>query len=251
MSSEKSTAIVLRVVDFSETSSVVTLMTRDFGKITALAKGARRRKSPFEAALDVLAICRVVFLHKNHHSMDLLTEAKLDRRFRAGSYDLERLYAGYYVIELLAGLTDEADPHEPLFDLAEDTILRLDSGKGYTSALLLKFEMRTLSILGHSPMLTQCVGCGRQRTKPDQRVSFGLNEGGILCRSCRKGKTNVVGLSSDSWKTMVQFSKVSDDEEPAVIAESCRAETRSVMNQYLAHLLGYRPRLQKYITKIR
>ncbi|MEE2827127.1 MAG: DNA repair protein RecO [Planctomycetota bacterium] len=250
MSSEKTTAIVLRVVDFSETSSVVTLMTRDFGKITALAKGARRKKSPFEAALDVLAICRVVFLHKKSQSLDLLTEAKLERRFRAASVDLERLYAAYYVVELLAALTDEDDPHVPLFDLAEDTIIRLDSGRGSPTAILLRFEMHALSILGHSPMLTHCVGCARPRNQPDRRVSFGLNEGGILCRSCRKGKTKVVGLSSDSWKTMVQFSQA-DDQEPTTIADGCQAETRSVMNQYLSHLLGYRPRLQKYITKIR
>ena len=251
MSSEKSTAIVLRVVDFSETSCVVTLMTRDFGKITALAKGARRRKSPFEAALDVLAICRIVFLHKKNQAMDLLTEAKLDRRFRAGSYDLDRLYAGYYVAELLSALTDEADPHEQLFDLAENTISQLDSSEGVASDILLRFEMGTLSLLGHKPMLTHCVGCGRPRTQTDRRVSFGLNEGGILCHACRKGKTNVVGLSADNWKTLVQFSGNADVNEPDKIAEACHAEARSVMNQYLAHLLGYRPKLQKYITKTR
>ena len=59
MSSEKSTAIILRLVEFSETSLVVTLLTRDFGKLTAMAKGARRKKSPFEGALDLLAICRI------------------------------------------------------------------------------------------------------------------------------------------------------------------------------------------------
>ena len=249
MSSEKSTAIVLRVIDFSETSCVVTLMTRDFGKITALAKGARRRKSPFEAALDVLAICRVVFLHKKNQSLDLLTEAKLDRRFRAGAHDLERLYAAYYVTELLSGLTDEGDPHTALYDLAEDTICQLDTEETSPAALLLQFELGTLSILGHSPMLTQCVGCGRQRTNENRRVSFGLNECGIICQTCRKGKSNVVSLSGDSWKTMVRFSNASDQKHPMLIPENCQGETRSVMNQYLSHLLGYRPKLQKYITQ--
>ena len=82
MSSEKTLAIVIRVVEFSETSCVVTLFTRDFGKIGALAKGARRLKSPFESALDLLAVCRIVFLHKSSDALDLLTEAKLERRFR-------------------------------------------------------------------------------------------------------------------------------------------------------------------------
>ena len=88
MSSEKTLAIVVRVVEFSETSCVVTLFTRDFGKIGALAKGARRPKSPFESALDLLAVCRIVFLHKSSESLDLLTEAKLERRFRAATRDL-------------------------------------------------------------------------------------------------------------------------------------------------------------------
>ena len=56
MSSEKASAIVIRAVEFSETSLVVTLFTREFGKLGALAKGARRLKGPFESALDLLAL---------------------------------------------------------------------------------------------------------------------------------------------------------------------------------------------------
>src|SRR5688500_238043 len=101
VSSEKSMAIVLRVVEFSETSIIVTLFTDSFGKLSALAKGARRPKSPFEAALDLLAVCRIVFIHKSTDALDLLTEAKLERRFRSATRDLSRLYAGFYVAELL------------------------------------------------------------------------------------------------------------------------------------------------------
>src|SRR5207253_10760688 len=101
MSSEKATALVLRVVEFSETSSVVTLFTREFGKISGLAKGARRPKGPFESALDLLALCRIVFLRKSPGTLDLLTEAKLLKRFRPRAGELFNLYAGYYVAELL------------------------------------------------------------------------------------------------------------------------------------------------------
>jgi len=105
MSSEKTDAIVIRVTEYSETSCIVTMLTRDFGKVTVIAKGARRPKSPFEAAIDVLAICRIVFIAKTN-SLSLLTEAKLEHRFRAGESDLNRLYIGYYVIELLKILSD-------------------------------------------------------------------------------------------------------------------------------------------------
>ena len=90
MSAEKTIAIVLRSVEFSESSYISTLFTESAGKITALAKGARRPKSAFENALDLLSISRVVFLRKSSDAMDLLTEAKLERRFRAAARDLTR-----------------------------------------------------------------------------------------------------------------------------------------------------------------
>ena len=111
MPAEKTLAIVLRLVEFSETSCVTTLFTEEFGKVGALAKGARRPKGPFDSALDLLAVCRIVFIHKSADALDLLTEAKMERRFRAASRDLTRLYAGYYVAELLRSLTDYGDPH--------------------------------------------------------------------------------------------------------------------------------------------
>ncbi len=160
MASEKTLAIVIRVVEFSETSCVVTLFTRDFGKIGALAKGARRPKSPFESALDLLAVCRIVFLHKSSESLDLLTEAKLERRFRAASRDLSRLYAGYYVAELLRELTHEGDPHPELFDAAEAALRELE-GDLDVFRLVLRFELVALRVLGHLPELNCCAACGQ------------------------------------------------------------------------------------------
>ncbi|HUS40023.1 MAG TPA: recombination protein O N-terminal domain-containing protein, partial [Pirellulales bacterium] len=74
MAAENACAIVLRSIDFSETSSVVTFYTRECGKLGALAKGARRLKNPFDSALDVLTRCRIVFLRKSSGGLDLLTE---------------------------------------------------------------------------------------------------------------------------------------------------------------------------------
>src|SRR5689334_11493748 len=111
MSAEKAEALVIRVVDFSETSAVVTLFTREFGKVSGLAKGARRLKGPFESALDLLSRVRIVFLRKSSEALDLLTEAKLEQRFRSPGRDLSRLYGAYYVAELLNDLTHDDDPH--------------------------------------------------------------------------------------------------------------------------------------------
>ena len=94
-------ALVLRTVDFSETSRIVTLYTRQFGKIEALAKGGRRLKSSFESSLDILAQNSVTFIQKRGDVLDLLTESKLIRRFRVHHANLAGTIGGCYVAELV------------------------------------------------------------------------------------------------------------------------------------------------------
>jgi DNA repair protein RecO (recombination protein O) len=246
MASEKSTAIVLRVIDFSETSCVVTLFSRDFGKISALAKGARRPKGPFEAALDLLAVCRIVFLHKTSDALDLLTEAKLERRFRAAGRSLSRLYAGYYLAELLRELTDEGDPHPELYDAADGALLALDD-EGDAAAVVLRFELTALKVLGHLPSLADCAACGGA-LPPEGRISFGLLAGGVLCRNCRAGQRQVVSLRREVVETMRRLAEMdSEDWSHVQVPRELLGELRGVMNQYLCNLLGKRPRMHAHL----
>lgn len=246
MSLEKDLAIVLRVVAFSETSCVVTLFTRGQGKISALAKGARRRKSPFESALDVLAVCRIVFIHKSSQSLSLLTEAKLDRRFRAASRDLSRLYAGYYVAELLKELTSEGDPHPALFDEAIRALNSLD-GDGDVARNVLRFELVALRLLGHMPSLDACADCG-VAVAPGRRQAFSRLAGGVLCPQCRPKQRHVLSVSSEVIQLLRQFADLdSDDWQRTDIHGRWRGELRAVLNHYVSHVMGRRPRMLEYI----
>src|SRR6266480_647395 len=99
MAAEKAHALVLRTADWSETSRIATLWTREVGKVRVLAKGGRRLKSNFETALDLLTVCRIVFLRKSSASLDLLTEARVVQRFPRLTTNLPALYAAYYIAE--------------------------------------------------------------------------------------------------------------------------------------------------------
>lgn len=247
MSSEKTLAIVLRVVEFSETSVVVTLFTQQFGKISALAKGARRPKGPFESALDVLAMIRIVFLHKSSESLDLLTEAKLERRFRSASQDLGRLYAGYYVAELLQEMTDRGDPHPALFQAADEALVSIDAGE-LLPAVILRFELRALQDLGHMPLLDACVVCGEAFESHQGRIAFGLLAGGILCERCRQGQRQVVSVSQPAIQVLRALSSASADSWKTIdFPTSVRGELRGVMGSYLANLLGHKPKMHELL----
>ena len=246
MPSEKASALVLRTIDFSETSLVVSLFTREFGKIGALAKGARRLKNPFESALDVLTLCRIVFLHKSSEALDLVTEAKLVRRFRPTGRNLAGLYAGYYVAELLGDLTDDNDPHPELFDLADETLAALAAGE-VVHRRLARFELGALRFLGHSPALDQCAECG---TKID------LAGPDCLRRDSRRGplpgvppgKEQVVSVSAGVLRTMAQLADLEAQAWRRMeIDARMLGELRGVLNHYIANLLGRKPRMYDYL----
>jgi DNA repair protein RecO (recombination protein O) len=256
MATEKTRAIVLKLVEFSETSCVVTLFTEDFGKVGALAKGARRPKSPFEGALDLLALIRIVLLRKSSETLDLLTEAKLERRFRSAQRDLARLYAGYYVAELLAELTEPGDPHRELFQAADATLFALDHDAPVPETVL-QFELVALREVGHAPSLERCVVCGRP-VELGKRVAFGMTVGGVLCDDCRPGRRGVVSVSSGVIAALRQASELSGAEQgcPAGQASSgsqnklyptIHGELRAVMSNYFGHLIGHRLRMSEYL----
>ncbi len=245
----------MKVVEFSETSCVVTLYTRDFGKITALAKGARRLRSPFEGAIDLLATCRLVFLRKSVDKLDLMTEAKLLRRFRSASEDLSRLYGGLYAIELVAALTDHADPQPELFDLLSNTVETIDTTRNADRLTweILRFELELLRLLGHQPSLDHCVGCGK-RMPPTKvggpRLAFGLLAGGIYCQPCRGGKRSVIGLRPETLQFMNQRWDRATMPENSDRSAAVHGELRGLLDQYFAALLGYRPKMQKWLKAV-
>jgi DNA repair protein RecO (recombination protein O) len=247
MSAEKAVALVLRTTDWSESSRIATLWTREFGKVRVLAKGGRRLKSNFENALDLLTLCGIVFLRKSSGSLDLLTEAQVIQRFPRLRTDLAALYAAYYVAELLAEGTQDYDPHPLLFDEALDTLRALgaaDAPPAECGPRVARFEMVFLRELGYSPVLDHCAGCGGPIAETELAFSAAAN--GVLCRTCRGGQRDARTLSPRTWRTLCDLAGAGDTWRRPWGPE-VRAEVRQLLGQYVTYLLGRRPRLLSYL----
>lgn len=240
---EKATALVLRTTDFSETSKIATLWTREFGKVRALAKGGRRLKSNFETALDLLTVCSMVFLRKSSGSLDLLTEAQVLKRFPRLRGDLPALYAGYYIAELLGDWTEDYDPHPVLFDEALAALDDLGAAGVPTGLRLARFELVFLRELGYSPVLTHCASCGGE---PGETRAFAPSAGGLVCRECQPRHRDRRALSDPAWQALLALNESGDAWRQPWGADA-RAEVRQVLNHYVTHLRGKRPRLLPYL----
>jgi DNA repair protein RecO (recombination protein O) len=244
MAAEKARGLVLRTTDWSETSRIATLWTREFGKVRVLAKGGRRLKSNFENALDLLTVCSIVFLRKSSGGLDLLTEAQVVQRFPGLRQDLPALYAAYYLAELLGEFTQDFDPHPPLFDEALDTLGALGRGPVPVGPRLARFEMALLRELGFAPVLETCAACGGPAA--GRGLGFSPAAGGVLCGGCRARAVRVPALSAPAWEALRALAGPGDGWdrpwEPAV-----RGEVRQVLGSYVTYVLGRRPRLLPYL----
>jgi DNA repair protein RecO (recombination protein O) len=241
---EKATALVLRTTDWSETSRIATLWTREFGKVRALAKGGRRLKSNFESSLDLLTVCSIVLLRKSSGSLDLLTEARVVQRFPRLRSDLSALYAGYYIAELLSDLTQDNDPHPSLFDGTLRALADLGKPEMETGTRLARWELGLLRELGFSPVLDRCAVCAALVT--EENLVFSASAGGVLCVTCRAGARDRRALAPGAWQLMRALREAGEAwRQPWESA--VRAEVRQVLGQYVTYLLGRRPRVLPYL----
>ncbi len=180
MAAMRTMALMLRTVEVFETSLVATLFTRELGKVSVLAKGARRLKSPLQGGLDLLGISDIVLFPKASEALDLLAEAVPVERFASLRRDLAALYAGYYVAELLIDLTDIHDPHPLLFDAARVTLRHLGDAD-LRMRRIIRFELACLRELGLMPAFDRCAQCGTPVQPIGDAVSFGEACGGVVC----------------------------------------------------------------------
>ena len=241
MTTERATALVVRGSDWSETSRISTLWTREFGKIRALAKGGRRLRSNFEVAFDLLTVCQVVFIRKHSGGLDLLTEARVAERFPHLRTDLTALYVGYYVAELLADGTQDYDPHPHLFDAALETLRALADPAGDRAAQASRFELVWLRELGYSPRLDRCAGCD-QELSATRGAGYSPSAGGVLCPRCTPTFRDRRSLSTAAWSTLRALTGGA-----ATLPSAVRREVRQVLGQTVSYVLARPPRLLRFV----
>ncbi|QDU82167.1 DNA repair protein RecO [Polystyrenella longa] len=248
MSSEKTDAMIIRLADWSESSKVVTFFSRDFGKISAVAKGAKRLKGPFEAAIDLLAVCRIVFIRKSSSGLDILTEAQLQQRFKPNGRNLLGLYGGYYVAELLSSFTEEYDPNPELYDIAVRTLSSLSDEPDHKITLL-KFELALLRETGHLPLFDACMACGKPAEAGDARFGFWVSQGGLICRECQKREHQ--SQPEIQTGTLAILRRLSEENGGSMknlqISDKQYAEMRRVVTASIRYVMGRDSKMSRYL----
>lgn len=144
-------AIVCRSMEYGETSQIVTLFTREKGKIAVIAKGARLPTSRFGSSLQPMSYTQVVFYYKPTRSLQTLTESAHVEPFHGIGRSLERMTIGQRMVELAYALLQEEETNERAFHLLVTVLRRLDDAERHLENLLPFFQLHFAGVLGFAP----------------------------------------------------------------------------------------------------
>lgn len=241
-------AVVLRHSEYGEADRLITLYTRQRGKMRVIAKGVRKiasRKAghiePFTHVKLQLAAGRGMFI---------LTQADTVDAYLPLRDDLILTSQASYVIELLDRFSYEDETENAVvFRLLTDTLSRLASGTD-PWLVLRHYEMRLLDQLGFRPQLFECVNCGREIKAEDQFFSF--RAGGVICPCCGQGLPNLHLISVEALKYLRHFQRSSFTEAARTRPDQeVQRETETLMQGYFTYLLERELNTPGFLKKIK
>lgn len=146
-------AVVLRSLDYGETSQIVTLLTHEKGKLSVIAKGARRTKSTFGATLQPMAYTQVVFYYKPTRELQILSESSHVESFHRLRGNLHSITVGLRIVELIDALMEEEAPQPQVFGLAVRALRRLNRTDERAANLWPYVQLRFAKLLGIAPAI--------------------------------------------------------------------------------------------------
>jgi DNA repair protein RecO (recombination protein O) len=230
-------AIVLRHSDWGEADRLLSLYTREQGKLRCVAKGVRRLRSRKAGHLEPFT--RVSLQLARGRDTLIITQAEAVDAYLPVRENLMRLSYASYIVELLDRFTYEEGENAALYRLLIETLARLADPASADEALQLAvryYEMRLLDLVGFRPRLFECANCGKELLPQDQYFSAEL--GGVLCPECGRARPGAVPISQPTLRFLRHFQRSSYAEaQRARPSTAEQREMETLQQHYLTYLL--------------
>jgi DNA repair protein RecO (recombination protein O) len=183
----KTEAVVLRIHPFSETSCVVTWLTKDYGKLSTLMKGAYRPKSSFLGQFDLFYTCELLIYFKNYNTLHIVKECSPLKYRRIYRQNWRATACASYFVSLIQQLSVSYARYLQLYHWLNQ-LLDIVPRENDIQKCMFWHELQLLVITGAQPQLHNCIKCHKPIPKTDSRSSeyldFSAKEGGIYCSEC-------------------------------------------------------------------
>ncbi len=239
-------ALSLRKMPLGEADLLLTLYTRDAGKLRAVAKGARKTTSRLVGHFEPITLNRLALA--KGRNLDIVTQAQVIDNFSDLKSDLTGLTQGLYIVELLDGFGSEANPNPELYQLSLEALRAV--GRAPESEMPLRFfELHLLRASGLMPELYDCVEC-RRTLEPGQH-RFSPDRGGTLCLECQPPETSVRSLSLSTLKVLRMLHRTPLPEIPDLnMGQTVALELKSVLGATVRYWLDKEIRSNSFLEHL-
>ena len=174
------TGMVLTAMPIGEYDKRITILTKERGKITVFARGARRPTSPLLAGTNPFSFGNFeLFEGKSAYN---LSKASIQNYFRSLTMDIDAAYLGFYFLEFAEYFCQENNDEKEMLKLLYQSLRALESTAFDNRLVKLIFELRALTINGEGPSMFSCLHC----RKKEELIFFSVKRGGMFCASCGK-----------------------------------------------------------------
>lgn len=184
MSLVRTEGVILRSINYSESSKILTLLSPAQGRVSVIAKGARRPKSPFRASTEPLMHVVIVYADKATRDVQTLTQCDVLDAFDGMTHDLTALAAASYVAEVAGAVAQSRHAAPELYRALCTTLLLLDQAPAHAPGILLWGMRRVLDAAGLAPQVERCLACGGPPAGEPRY--FNPRAGGVTCRRCHQ-----------------------------------------------------------------
>ncbi len=251
MSHISTSGILLRRVDYGEYDLIATFLTRDYGRLSAVAKYARKSRRRFPGILELFSELDFVGVLPKRGGMPVIQEAVLARPFAGIRGSLGRTAYASYWSELLLGWLEEGKSQRGLYRLLRHSLQGLDEGRNPPEESII-FQLFFLKLSGLSPDFTRCSLCRKPLEElSGEKFGFDLEKGGLVCKRCLAGTSPFYRLSRGTVKQLlwIQSSSLANVGR-LKFTESAVKESLCLLEAFVPYHTGRQPKSLKFLRQI-
>ncbi|QFT89890.1 DNA repair protein RecO [Bacillus sp. THAF10] len=240
----KCEGIVIRTNAYGESNKILTIYSKELGKVGVMARGATKPSSRFTAVSQLFS--HATFVFQKGRGLGSLQQGEILESMRSIREDIFLTAYASYVVELMDRVTEEGNKNSALYELLYQTLHYIDEGFD-PEILLFIFELKMCDRLGITPQLNCCASCGAT----EGSFAFSIKEGGFLCNQCFHKDPHLIKISPATLKILRAFyyydlSRIGN----ISLKEETRKEIRFVLDEYYEAYSGIMLKSKRFLNQI-
>lgn len=241
---EKLEGIIIRTQDYGETHKIVTIFTKELGKIAVIARGAKKPKSRMSALAQLFIHGQ--FLIQLGKGLGVLQQGEIIQSHRLIRQDIIQAAYASYLTELTDKLMDDKKPNHYIYQQFSLALKSLSEDKD-PLVMTMMYEMKLYKISGIAPIVSHCYHCGSE----DSLLGFSIKEAGVICARCKHHDPSYLPLTNMQLRLLRMFSDVDIERVANVsVKEENKKVLQHVLEYYYDHYGGLTIKSKKFLKQL-